>query len=217
MPSLPWLGSFRQRKSKVWVLYTWNPNELIFWRPTPQNKALSNQNKGHLGSRYWLSNDSHFWPRYVWWRLNLWLDRSYIYSRYQCNNWNDIPFASNRPTFPSFNTHIVQCCGGIEYRNDNTNHWVRTEDEWRNRHERSSYSDTRRDFFQGDVHLFLSPFPASGYPFPDSLVLVSGVPSARVSTMLLLLMTMCVYLYAIWHDWWGLWLEKTECRFDPCG
>lgn len=51
-------------------------------------------------------------------------------------------------------------------------------------------SDTRRDFFQGDFHLFLSPFPTSGYPFPDSLVLVSGVPSARVSTMLLLLMTM---------------------------
>ncbi len=31
---------------------TWNPNDLYFWRPTPQNKAFSNQNKGHLGSRY---------------------------------------------------------------------------------------------------------------------------------------------------------------------
>ena len=31
---------------------TWNPNDLYFWRSTPQNKAFSNQNKGHLGSRY---------------------------------------------------------------------------------------------------------------------------------------------------------------------
>ena len=33
-------------------IYTWNPNDLYFWRSTPQNKAFSNQNKGHLGSRY---------------------------------------------------------------------------------------------------------------------------------------------------------------------
>ena len=33
------------------VVYTWNPNDLYFWRSTPQNKAFSNQNKGHLGSR----------------------------------------------------------------------------------------------------------------------------------------------------------------------
>ena len=34
---------------------------LYFWRSTPQNKAFSNQNKGHLGSRYtyttWKSQD----------------------------------------------------------------------------------------------------------------------------------------------------------------
>ena len=36
---------------------TWNPNDLYFWRSTPQNTAFSNQNKGHLGSSYkW----SHF-------------------------------------------------------------------------------------------------------------------------------------------------------------
>ena len=28
------------------------PLTSIFWRPTPQNNAFSNQNKGHLGSRY---------------------------------------------------------------------------------------------------------------------------------------------------------------------
>ena len=36
----------------VIYIYTWNPNDLYFWRSTPQNKAFSNQNKGHLGSRY---------------------------------------------------------------------------------------------------------------------------------------------------------------------
>ena len=34
-------------------LCTWNPNDLYFWRSTThQNKAFSNQNKGHLGSGY---------------------------------------------------------------------------------------------------------------------------------------------------------------------
>ena len=33
-------------------IYTWNPNDRYFWRSTPQNKVFSNQNKGHLGSRY---------------------------------------------------------------------------------------------------------------------------------------------------------------------
>ena len=33
--------------------FTWNPNDLHVWRSTPQNKAFSNQNKGHLGSRWW--------------------------------------------------------------------------------------------------------------------------------------------------------------------
>ncbi len=31
----------------------WNPNDLYFWRSTPPKQGLnSNQNKGHLGSRY---------------------------------------------------------------------------------------------------------------------------------------------------------------------
>ena len=38
--------------TKLTNIYTWNPNDLYFWRSTPQNKAFSNQNKGHLGSRY---------------------------------------------------------------------------------------------------------------------------------------------------------------------
>ena len=32
--------------------YTQNPTDLYIWRSTLQNKAFSNQNKGHLGSRY---------------------------------------------------------------------------------------------------------------------------------------------------------------------
>ena len=32
--------------------YSWNPNDLYFWRSTPPNKVFSHQNKGHLGSRY---------------------------------------------------------------------------------------------------------------------------------------------------------------------
>ena len=34
------------------IKYTWNLNDLYFWRSTPQNKAFSNKNKGHLSSRY---------------------------------------------------------------------------------------------------------------------------------------------------------------------
>ena len=33
-------------------IHTWNPNDLYFWRSTPQNKAFSDQKKGYLGSRY---------------------------------------------------------------------------------------------------------------------------------------------------------------------
>ena len=33
------------------TIRTWNPNDLYFWRSKPQNKAFSNQNKGHFGSR----------------------------------------------------------------------------------------------------------------------------------------------------------------------
>ena len=33
-------------------IYTWNPTDLYFWRSTPQSKAFSDENKGHLGSRY---------------------------------------------------------------------------------------------------------------------------------------------------------------------
>ena len=36
----------------IFYIYTWNPNDLYFWSSTPQNKAFSNQNKGHLGSKY---------------------------------------------------------------------------------------------------------------------------------------------------------------------
>ena len=39
----------------LYYVYTWNPDDLDFWRSTPQNKASSNQNKGHLGSRYMLT------------------------------------------------------------------------------------------------------------------------------------------------------------------
>ena len=45
--------------TKNWVLgeqpkleYTWNLFVLYFWASTLQNKAFSNRNKGHLGSRY---------------------------------------------------------------------------------------------------------------------------------------------------------------------
>ena len=33
-------------------IYTWNLFVLYFWASTLQNKALSNKNNGHLGSRY---------------------------------------------------------------------------------------------------------------------------------------------------------------------
>ena len=61
-PHLGWSQSWRIRgllglasdlnTKKYNNLYTWNPNDLYFWRSSPQNKAFSNQNKGHLGSRY---------------------------------------------------------------------------------------------------------------------------------------------------------------------
>ena len=37
----------------ILIMYTWNLFVLYFWAiKILQNKALSNQNKGHLGSRY---------------------------------------------------------------------------------------------------------------------------------------------------------------------
>ena len=42
----------KQTHIYIHIIYTWNPNDLYFWRSTRQNKAFSNQNKGHLGSRY---------------------------------------------------------------------------------------------------------------------------------------------------------------------
>ena len=39
---------------------TSNPNDPYFWRSTPQNKAFSNQNRGHLGSRYWQVQEIKF-------------------------------------------------------------------------------------------------------------------------------------------------------------
>ena len=45
----------------VGTIYAWNPNDLYFWRSNPQNKAFSNQNKGHLGSRWIYFNEGkHF-------------------------------------------------------------------------------------------------------------------------------------------------------------
>ena len=43
---------------------SWNPNDLYFWRLTPQNKAFSNQNKGHLSSRILLMKD---FPAFTSW------------------------------------------------------------------------------------------------------------------------------------------------------
>ncbi len=33
-------------------MFSWNPNDLYFWRSTPPKQGLSHQNKGHLGSRF---------------------------------------------------------------------------------------------------------------------------------------------------------------------
>ena len=44
----------------MYIVYTLNPYDLYFWRSTPQNKAFSNQNKGHLGSRYTYTLTSSF-------------------------------------------------------------------------------------------------------------------------------------------------------------
>ena len=46
----PQLGIFYRMftyLSCIFIIYTWNPNDLYSWRSTPQNKAFSNQNKGH--------------------------------------------------------------------------------------------------------------------------------------------------------------------------
>ena len=46
---------------------TWNPNDLYFWRSTPQNKAFSNQNKGpHLGSRNVYEWSPTYFGSYLW-------------------------------------------------------------------------------------------------------------------------------------------------------
>ena len=49
-PLLPW-RILELNPNHQLTIPPWNPNDLYFWRSTPQNKALSNQNKGHLGSR----------------------------------------------------------------------------------------------------------------------------------------------------------------------
>ena len=41
-----------QNSQMLGLVYSWNPNDLSFWRSTPQNKAFSKQNKRHLGSRF---------------------------------------------------------------------------------------------------------------------------------------------------------------------
>ena len=50
-------------------IYTWNPNDLYFWRSTPQNKAFSNQKEGHLGSRYiYMSGNQPRKPFFLLWK-----------------------------------------------------------------------------------------------------------------------------------------------------
>ena len=44
----------KQKGPTEWGIIYLEPHDLYFWRSTPpkKNKAFSNQNKGHLGSRY---------------------------------------------------------------------------------------------------------------------------------------------------------------------
>ena len=60
---------FRWTMLNLRGVYTWNPNDLYFWRLTPQNKAFSNQNKCHLGSRYSslvIATSKVFSPSHPW-------------------------------------------------------------------------------------------------------------------------------------------------------
>ena len=59
--ALFWKIEARRTKRSWRCIYTWNPNDLYFWRSTPQNKAFSNQNKGQPG------------PRYLYTRLNYYI------------------------------------------------------------------------------------------------------------------------------------------------
>ena len=80
-------GPKEDKRGKVWrcvcrftcvyiYIYAWNPKDICFWRSTPENKAFSNQNKGHLGSRYvsnvylYIMFRAFFWlemlPRMMW-------------------------------------------------------------------------------------------------------------------------------------------------------
>ena len=64
--SSPESVSQKKRTSFIGIIYTWNPNDLYFWRSTPQNKALFNQNKGHLGSRYiYIYNSTSTWRSFL--------------------------------------------------------------------------------------------------------------------------------------------------------
>ena len=57
-PAIPRYRKSRRYDWKIRVhiyiinIHIYTSNDLYFWRSTPQNKAFSNQNKGHLGSRY---------------------------------------------------------------------------------------------------------------------------------------------------------------------
>lgn len=122
----------------------------------------------------------------------------------------------NQPTFPSFNTQF-KVAGGNEDRNDKTNHWVRTEDEWSNRHERSSYLwNTERFLSRG-----FSPFSISVSSKRLPISRFFGVrfwgardPKDVKCTMLWWLCDHVyifnIYVYTVYHDWWGLSLKKNR-------
>ena len=55
-------SSYKQDPYSIYSMlkYTWNPNDLFFEGQPLQNKALSIQNSGHLGSRYIYESNGHF-------------------------------------------------------------------------------------------------------------------------------------------------------------
>ena len=61
-----WTPDFfhQHQRIHVWFIYLKPANDLYFRRTTPQNTAFSNQNKGHLGSRY-LPTFGWFYGKYI--------------------------------------------------------------------------------------------------------------------------------------------------------
>ena len=47
-----WVYAHKEHTPTIFFTHTWIPNNLYFWRSTPQNMAFSNKNNGHLGFRY---------------------------------------------------------------------------------------------------------------------------------------------------------------------